>query len=516
MKRLTCKWQFFNKTVIIESILIMLLLPLLFMKNPIPEASEHSLAIGVLLALMCSCIFKSLYRHKIIINTSNIDLLILLTLGYFLLRSSLSIGQFDLDICIRLLLFLSCYYLAKRISTQMYLRILYGMVLIGVIISTIILLQIGHLLPSRHTTLLPTGLFENPSISGFFLASIFPMTFKGGGKFSEEHKRLIHVFRVFIILGLAATASRASWLCCTVSILLIYNYVSYTKIKNYYTKNRFRVLGLLIVGLVLLLIILAWKFESAYSRLYIWRISLDSFIDFPIFGVGKSFSYHYMNNQANFLETHPMSPFADLCDNIHTCYNLLLQILIQYGLIGLTMVIFITWKLYKVKSIKDNYIEKSIFCGLICGGMFSYTTTCIPLLIIMGLCIGRISYHSAQKDHSFNLMKHRCWLIPLSIMSTLVMIGYGYSLFLWGEARKLFFSHEYVNAATAYNRITPLLCTNGYFMNEKAKCYFYAGDYEHSIEALNYAKKIRYSSFSEITLGDNYKAMDNFVLAKAS
>ena len=85
MKRLTCKWQFFNKTVIIESILIMLLLPLLFMKNPIPEASEHSLAIGVLLALMCSCIFKSLYRHKIIINTSNIDLLILLTLGYFLL-----------------------------------------------------------------------------------------------------------------------------------------------------------------------------------------------------------------------------------------------------------------------------------------------------------------------------------------------------------------------------------------------------------------------------------------------
>ncbi len=233
---------------------------------------------------------------------------------------------------------------------------------------------------------------------------------------------------IVILATLILSESRTSWICSTI-ILAIILYAN----KKYIILSKFKSHKLLIsISLVVLcssIIILLYNIKpvSATSRLYIWYITLRCFLENPIFGVGRSFSIFYMNNQANYVMTNQDSPFYLMADNIHHCYNELLQVLIQYGLIGLILVTFIIICILKAKS--QNKVIKASFTGIIIASMFTYTTTTFLFLLLISFYIGVLSKGERYENRTYPYRKTNrkiCNSRILIIIKNVYVLAFGF------------------------------------------------------------------------------------------
>lgn len=467
--------------------------------------------------------------HNITIVISKLDIFIGTFFLYVVIRNSISLRYFDLNSFMKLSSCLLLIYIAKNMNRRI-MRIVYLSLILSVAIqSTLSLLQTFKVLSSNHGIFLSTGSFDNPAINGIFIASVFPLVLgvllytKRNTKKSltNTHRYALYALLWCMLMAIASSASRSAWIGVIFSsaIILLKFYIPSVYSLTY---NRKKTIYSFCVVCIILFFILLYYFKpiSANSRMYIWIISLKVFLSHPLWGVGNSYSYYFLHQQAEYFRQNPDSAFINMADNIHHSYNVFIQILSQYGLIGFILCCSIIICIYKCKCRSFLWIIKIALLEIMIEGSFSFAVSSYSLLLIISIYIGLIDRCMPYVYKAQIIFSNKTYLRLRMIYGTtlcmvcVLLIGYAYSTLCWRKGMVAFEKQEYNKAGRFFNRANFMLKSNGYFGNIRGKCLSLQNKYIESNEIMAQAMMNRYSTYSEIIMGDNYLALGQYEKAK--
>ena len=292
----------------------------------------------------------------------------------------------------------------------------------GIFQSIIAICQDNGLIASRNLTFDVTGSFNNPGPLGGYIAICCTITI-GLLYYVIKNKQNMILFFLSLALfiqlyGLNLTESRAAILSLVSGCLFVaLNSILLKKITRKNKKRLFIIAGLaFIVGGWF---IYQYKPASADGRLLIWRVSADMIADAPFFGYGvNGFSKEYMIYQANYFKETPASYFIPVADNVVYPFNEFIRIWIQYGGVGLLLVILLFYSIW-VNSNKneESDIMKAGLSALLIFSFFSYPFSVFPLLLFCPFLCGLMQYKIYCNFRITNLKR-----ILMILMTVILMI----------------------------------------------------------------------------------------------
>ncbi|GHT33421.1 ligase [Bacteroidia bacterium] len=274
----------------------------------------------------------------------------------------------------------ACYFVVKHLEHKQIL--LYALALSGSLQSCVAFLQKTGIAASNNMMFAVTGSFGNPGQLGGYLAvcgvvAILLLI----NAIKNRHKFNICFLSVCVMLqifGLYLADSRAAFLGLAVGLACYF----LPKIK----KHKKIIIG----SIILLIFVVAvslyfYRPASANARLLIWRVSAEMIADKPLLGHGAgAFSKKYMLYQAQYFADNPNSVFVSVADNAAYPFNELLNIAIQYGLVGLLIVLAVFYLAFRSKGAA---IFKASLAALTAFAMFSYPLAVFPLLLLFAVCL---------------------------------------------------------------------------------------------------------------------------------
>ncbi len=220
--------------------------------------------------------------------------------------------------------------------------------------------------------------FSNPNIYAQFIVMATPIV--ASYAFSGKHSPAKLISRICLLMGVAGIVvsfSRGAYLAIAAIAIVMC-------IANI---RRLVPISMVVMSVVLLLP------ESVYARLgsmgnasdvaiterfEVWGIAMDLFFEAPLFGHGIGIGT-------------PLERLGSLGYNAPHVHNLYLEMLVEGGIVGLLMLFFLLWKLFRIgfdlmiHSKKTHMYGSAIiaFCGGFClCGMVDY-----PLLTPKEICI---------------------------------------------------------------------------------------------------------------------------------
>ncbi|RKY52466.1 MAG: hypothetical protein DRP89_07665, partial [Candidatus Neomarinimicrobiota bacterium] len=221
----------------------------------------------------------------------NIDILIYLTLFYFLLQQFL-VNEDNKD--------------NNRFLTIM----ITSLVIICFLESFYGILQYFNIDPFhpcgyRSCESNVIGTFGSENAMGGFLAAGIPLALYF--TFIQDKRTIKYLIMTGIgmmLLTLALTISRGAWIAFVGGLLFLgFPGIVRTGKSNFSNKilRIFMILLLVLIAIVLLVGIYQINAESSIGRIFIWKISLGMVKDYPLLGVGYgNYGYQYLNYQGQF------------------------------------------------------------------------------------------------------------------------------------------------------------------------------------------------------------------------
>lgn len=233
----------------------------------------------------------------------------------------------------------------------------------------------------------------NTGILSILLTAVFIFVFEYTNDIYAKNillKRIIILSLPFFAISIIALNNRTSVFALILVIIL-------SQIKRYDKRKTILLLSLIILFFVILYLI---RPESINGRLLVWRISLNILNDNFVFGIGPDrFRSIYPLYQMDFLSKLAIDDYRNLLvGNVGYTFNEPLQFIIEFGLIGLAVVLFVIYSIFKKCNILN--IEKAAYKTLLflCISSFSYFTFhSIPIIIIAIICISIITRSKFQK-----------------------------------------------------------------------------------------------------------------------
>lgn len=201
---------------------------------------------------------------------------------------------------------------------------------------------------------------------------------------------------VIVIILIISTRARAAIFGAIVSVLIASCFFRRYKPRLPEVFVRVIVVGALsFFGLYFL----SSKLDSVSGRMTIYKVCQNILRDHWLLGVGPSrFGSVFNSYQADYLHQPGISTYKQsLADNTFEAFNILLQLWIEYGLIGLLIVtglgIFVSWKLWLHRRVGGDSIRIARGClgavaGVITAGMFSNPFHITPVILNFCFCIG--------------------------------------------------------------------------------------------------------------------------------
>lgn len=374
------------------------------------------------------------------------------------------------------------------------------------------LLQYFRLLPS-HSLYQITGSFDNPA--GFAAALCCGLPFIG---FLLSNKNNYIRYTGWITGGVITAAvilshSRAGIISIAIiGAILLYRRLSCHGVWKY----------VIVTGFALLFIGSYWlKKDSADGRLLIWQCSIDMAKDAPWLGHGVgSFEAHYMDYQAEYFRTHEQNRYAMLADNVKQPFNEYLGVLLNFGILGLFLLVAIIVLLIYCYTKHPN-LEKRIaayaLISIATFSLFSYPFTYPFTWIIAFLCIVMLARESVV--HLFATFRIKNTVCVLVLVCSLVGI---YKLterirteLEWNKASVQALCGAYDKALPFYKKLEKAFDDNPYFL------YNYAAilkEKKHYAESLGVALQCRkyWADYDlELIIGENYQQLKKFEEAEA-
>lgn len=212
-----------------------------------------------------------------------------------------------------------------------------------------------------------TGSFDNPA--GFASCLVIGLpSFLYFFSSRKMIKRLAYLGVGIIVLAVILSDSRTGII--TLFCLAIISFVYLRKLLT--KKDKIGILGIILMAVVLLVSLYYMKKESADGRVLIWECSWEMIKDKPLTGHGfGAFNAKYMLYQADYFAEHSNSRYEQLADNVKHPFNEFLLVAVEYGVIGLLVVlcfIALVWHTYQKKK---DHISFIALLSLIAIGVFS-------------------------------------------------------------------------------------------------------------------------------------------------
>ena len=386
--------------------------------------------------------------------------------------------------------------------------VLQSVVFIGILECLYALLQVFKVLPSYDRFFVYTGSFENPAVFAMLISICVPIS--TWLAFNCKKKSLWIITTLGMVVFTAFSESRTGLLAIMLSVISICIMES-DKIRKI-VFSRLGVVSITLLAVLLISYLYYVKADSANGRFLIWKVSLSMFRDRPLFGWGvNGFSSMYMTYQAQYLNAHPDSVFLLLADNPSNPFNEFIGVLVNYGLIGLTVVLaFIVTIFYKLFAC--SYRHKSLLIGLtitlIVWSSFSYPFS-IPFIWIVAMYIAVSALISRNKKGKSALVLATVSCFFFALYFTIRFIP---------ERRWKIISDESIKGRCEemlpyFEELSTKLSDNGLFMYNWAAELHYARRYEESANVFNSGLHLINDYDVQMLLADDYQQMGNTSLA---
>lgn len=389
----------------------------------------------------------------------------------------------------------------------------------GVIVSLVCFIQAVYgliqfiSLPSSSFVNEVTGTFENPA--GFAACLCAGLPFIGCFMLNDTSwyfKCIGKIVGAIIVIAIIISYSRAG----IVSIVISGGVYLSTRLSQRWLVKIF-LWGSLIVVIAGCYYI---KKDSADGRLLIWLCSINMMKDAPLLGHGiGSFEAHYMDYQAEYFKHHEQSRFYMLADNIKQPFNEYLNILLNFGFVGLLVLLILIGAIVYCYQKNPNVEKKMALYSLISIGifsLFSYPFT-YPLVWIVTF----LSVFMIIGGHIKNFIS-RVWIKNIVCISVFICSLLGvYKLvertqaeLEWGRISKLTLSDSYDTVLPAYEKLEKTFADNPYFLYNYAAVLLEKKQYDKSLEIALQCRKYWADYDLELILGENYQKLNKPKLAE--
>lgn len=256
--------------------------------------------------------------------------------------------------------------------------------------SIIVYLQRFGYFESRHYLFDVTGTFGNPGqVAGYIVVgAMISLSLCRCEVKRNNINRVILYASFFTIqsIALSFADSRASFIAFIAGIIFIWS----GEIKGI-IKNRIRLFVPLLLLYIIILCFSMFRYRpaSVEARILIWYTSLNMFSNKPILGHGIGhFEKLYMPYQADFFKKHPQSHFTSVADNVSFPYNELLRIGVEWGIIGVIIILSCLKSLFNRRYDEQDINIKGVLVTLLVFSMFSYPFDVLPLLLLFPILTG--------------------------------------------------------------------------------------------------------------------------------
>lgn len=255
---------------------------------------------------------------------------------------------------------------------------------VGIAQAIYAILQLWGLAKSNHELFEITGFLGNPGQLGGFQAISFISTLV---LYNQCHSKkwiiIISASAALIFFSLILSDSRAGLL-ATIAGILMLTYKSWRPIIK---TSRLRHLIAICLMCLLAWLMYLYRPDSFNSRIFIWRVCSNMFLEEPLFGFGYGgFNMNYMLYQGEFISSHTTIDYSTIANNVAYPYNEFIHILIEQGIIGLSL--YISMIIIGIKESHKHYIAIAPLITILVFSGFSYPSYNIALSIMLPLFIG--------------------------------------------------------------------------------------------------------------------------------
>ncbi len=279
-----------------------------------------------------------------------------------------------------------------------------ALVSVGIVQSVVAVLQQCSLVESNHPFFEVTGFFGNPGQMGGFQAVAFVAAWLLLKGLRKQAFRVVAFLSMLVIAySLVLADSRAALLAAVCGVCVIY----WHAIVAFFRRKKWLVVPAVATCACVALAFYLYRSGSADARLLVWRVSAGMVADCPWLGHGPGgFVREYMLYQADYFAEHPDSVFAMVADNAAYPYNEALHVLIEYGAVGLVIVVAIFAVIFRTAR---NGSSLAPIVALLVFSMFSYPGYKLGLFVLFPITAG-----IAGKDMKLPV---RNMMVPLVILS---------------------------------------------------------------------------------------------------
>ena len=367
-------------------LVLLIALSLVFNQNSDFWQSVENTYLSIFFVLLFSVFFIILPNREI--KLSRLDVLVVALLLLSAISRILRLGSLN-EIKVLSSLGLVFYFLSvKTFNFKNNLSTIYnkGIVFVTFTLSVFSILEFYQLILPTNFNWRMAGNFSNPGPLGGFIAIVVPFVFSE--MFKSDFKKPTTVFYVLIafvmVFVLVLSNSRAALLSVVISILIWAGCYGSKKWKY------FKYMPFLLIPIMFMFI---KGLDSISGRFLIWKITLKSFFEKPIFGIGYDFfKTDYLNFQANYFSLGGTEKEVLLAGVNHHAFNEFIKFFVENGLLGVGLVaIGLVWILrtsksefliYKNKNSK--HLHSLLFFGaFITFSMFSYPLQFLPFKLIL-------------------------------------------------------------------------------------------------------------------------------------
>jgi O-antigen ligase len=421
------------------------------------------------------------------------------------------------------LTFLCCIGIARYLQTISFTK--YHILIIASIVATYsVQLCFGYIQAIQNSwqALAIKGSLYNSGFFANYLASIVPLFLAEVICQSGFHQKTRIVFLVIFLGGvflLTMTTARAAIIGTSLG--------SFFVVFACQRKINIKCVLLLAILIAVPFIVFLYKLKpaSALGRLTIYRVAANMIKDHPLTGVGPNrFSARYNNYQSDFFKTEQSTIGTQLlADNTFEAFNSIIQILVEYGIIGFLLLVLGGYYLLRKQetATRDSQIRWVYIgsCGciisIITSSLFSNPFHVTPILLIF--CY-HLSAVLPPRSPSLLLPKRHLFQLVSAVVFSLVVLTYVVvhhgAEKKWNMASKAAVYDNFNKAKRFYEDAYPYLKSNGDFLYNYGAEACLAANYNLAIDLLTRAGK--YNSFSNlfVYLGDAYAATGRYDLAE--
>ena len=356
--------------------------------------------------MLCNNVFK----RNISLRFNLTDIAVLFFCIYVFIRDMQSTGlTVERSLQYSLLVFL--YIIVKTSEKNPNKAIAIGILLCGVIQSTVAYLQLGGIISSHHNAFACTGSFSNPALLGCIVAVSLAVAVSELKLKSNAVRWVLVVCIAYMLPVLILSDSRASWVAFGIGVMIIL-------LREWRLKTFWKMIVVGVVAMMVAIPLYNHKPVSADARVVIWKVCSKISKEKPLIGTGTdAVRREYMHYQADYFKNSGTEKERIITANNNYAFNELLDILCSYGMIGVILFLGIVITYFACNGIGGT-ASVGVMCILVFG-MFSYPFSNIVILSIFALLL------ATGKGKTIFYLQHKSnkYIIVVMVLAVLSVTG---------------------------------------------------------------------------------------------